>query len=37
MKVGLGITCTSLHATVTEVSEYVFYCLAGMDVIQSIR
>ena len=37
MNVGLGITCTSLHTAVTEVSEYVFYCLAGMDVIQSIR
>lgn len=37
MNVGLSITCTSLHAAVTEVSEYVFYCLASMDVLQSIR
>lgn len=37
MNVGLSITCMSLHAAVTEVSEYVFYCLAGMDVIQTIR
>ena len=37
MNVGLSITCTSLHAAVTEVSEYVFYCLAGMDAIQTIR